>query len=50
MLTIDGSCGEGGGQILRTALALSSVTGTAFGLKKHWVRGPIPPLSYPGGG
>ncbi|MGH7473227.1 MAG: RNA 3'-terminal phosphate cyclase, partial [Candidatus Methylomirabilales bacterium] len=25
MLTIDGSYGEGGGQILRTALALSAV-------------------------
>ncbi len=30
MLTIDGSTGEGGGQILRTALALSAVTGTPF--------------------
>jgi RNA 3'-terminal phosphate cyclase (ATP) len=30
MLTIDGSRGEGGGQILRTALALSLVTGTPF--------------------
>jgi RNA 3'-terminal phosphate cyclase (ATP) len=29
MLTIDGSMGEGGGQILRTSLALSAVTGTA---------------------
>ncbi|HSN97391.1 MAG TPA: RNA 3'-terminal phosphate cyclase [Candidatus Nanopelagicales bacterium] len=28
MLTIDGSTGEGGGQILRTSLALSMVTGT----------------------
>ena len=28
MLTIDGSQGEGGGQILRTALSLSLVTGT----------------------
>ena len=27
MLTIDGSYGEGGGQILRTALALSAITG-----------------------
>jgi RNA 3'-terminal phosphate cyclase (ATP) len=32
MLTIDGSFGEGGGQILRTALALSLVTGKAFKL------------------
>ncbi|MEN6624733.1 MAG: RNA 3'-terminal phosphate cyclase [Candidatus Sumerlaeia bacterium] len=30
MITIDGSRGEGGGQILRTALALSLVTGRPF--------------------
>ena len=30
MLTIDGSFGEGGGQILRSALALSMLTGTPF--------------------
>jgi RNA 3'-terminal phosphate cyclase (ATP) len=30
MITIDGSHGEGGGQILRTSLALSLVTGQAF--------------------
>ncbi len=29
MITIDGSHGEGGGQILRTALALSAITGKA---------------------
>ncbi len=34
MLTIDGSKGEGGGQILRTSLALSLVTGTPFRLEK----------------
>ncbi len=34
MLTLDGSMGEGGGQILRSALALSLVTGTAFRLTK----------------
>ncbi|HLX38682.1 MAG TPA: RNA 3'-terminal phosphate cyclase, partial [Candidatus Binataceae bacterium] len=30
MVTIDGARGEGGGQILRTALALSCVTGKPF--------------------
>ena len=30
MLTIDGSHGEGGGQIIRTSLALSLVTGKPF--------------------
>jgi RNA 3'-terminal phosphate cyclase (ATP) len=30
MLTIDGSFGEGGGQIIRTSLALSLMTGTPF--------------------
>lgn len=30
MLELDGSHGEGGGQIVRTALALSSLTGTPF--------------------
>jgi RNA 3'-terminal phosphate cyclase (ATP) len=30
VLTIDGSEGEGGGQVLRTALALSAITGTPF--------------------
>ena len=30
MITIDGSFGEGGGQMLRTSLALSVVTQTPF--------------------
>ena len=30
MLTIDGSSGEGGGQIIRSSLALSLITGTPF--------------------
>ena len=30
MLKIDGSVGEGGGQILRTSLALSALTGQPF--------------------
>src|SRR6516225_6358083 len=33
MLELDGSFGEGGGQILRTSLALSLLTGRAFHLK-----------------
>lgn len=34
MLVIDGSTGEGGGQILRTALALSLVTGRPFRIER----------------
>lgn len=34
MITIDGSQGEGGGQILRSALALSLVTGKPFCIEK----------------
>jgi RNA 3'-terminal phosphate cyclase (ATP) len=34
MITIDGSFGEGGGQILRTSLALSLVTGQSFRIEK----------------
>jgi RNA 3'-terminal phosphate cyclase (ATP) len=34
MITIDGSQGEGGGQILRTSLALSLVTGQAFRMER----------------
>jgi RNA 3'-terminal phosphate cyclase (ATP) len=34
MITIDGSAGEGGGQILRTSLGLSLVTGKAFRIEK----------------
>lgn len=34
MITIDGSFGEGGGQILRTALALSLVTGKPFHIER----------------
>ena len=36
MLTIDGSRGEGGGQILRTSVALSLITGTPFRI--HHIR------------
>lgn len=34
VLTLDGSHGEGGGQILRTALSLSAVTGRPFRLSR----------------
>jgi RNA 3'-terminal phosphate cyclase (ATP) len=34
MITIDGSQGEGGGQILRSSLALSLITGQAFRMEK----------------
>ncbi|MEX0653015.1 MAG: RNA 3'-terminal phosphate cyclase [Phycisphaeraceae bacterium] len=34
MLTIDGSQGEGGGQVLRSAVALSMVTGTPFRIER----------------
>lgn len=34
MLTIDGSFGEGGGQIIRTSLALSLVTGKSFQVER----------------
>jgi RNA 3'-terminal phosphate cyclase (ATP) len=34
MITIDGSFGEGGGQILRTSLALSLVTGKPFAIDR----------------
>jgi RNA 3'-terminal phosphate cyclase (ATP) len=44
MLTIDGSSGEGGGQILRTALALSTVTGKPFRIEKIRAGRPKPGL------
>ncbi|MFZ5952442.1 MAG: RNA 3'-terminal phosphate cyclase, partial [Candidatus Rifleibacteriota bacterium] len=34
MIILDGSFGEGGGQILRTALALSACTGQPFRIHK----------------
>ena len=33
MVEIDGSLGEGGGQVLRTALALSAITGKPITLE-----------------
>jgi RNA 3'-terminal phosphate cyclase (ATP) len=44
VLTIDGSQGEGGGQILRTALALALVTGTPFRIHGIRARRPKPGL------
>jgi RNA 3'-terminal phosphate cyclase (ATP) len=44
MLVIDGSAGEGGGQVLRTALGLSLVTQTPFRIEKIRGRRPKPGL------
>src|SRR5262245_42330471 len=44
MLTIDGSFGEGGGQILRSSLALALVTGTSFRLENIRARRQKPGL------
>jgi len=44
VLVIDGSQGEGGGQILRTVLGLSLVTGTAFRIEKVRAGRPKPGL------
>src|SRR5690348_10880605 len=45
MLTIDGSLGEGGGQILRSALALSMVTGTPFRIERIRANRDVPGLA-----
>src|SRR5262245_30390751 len=44
MIIIDGSSGEGGGQVLRTALALSLVTGAPFRIEKIRAGRPKPGL------
>lgn len=44
MITIDGSYGEGGGQVLRTSLSLSIVTGQPFRIEKIRARRPKPGL------
>ena len=44
MITIDGSQGEGGGQILRTSLALSAITGTPVTIENVRARRPKPGL------
>lgn len=43
-ITLDGSFGEGGGQILRTALGLSLVTGTPFRMYSIRAKRPKPGL------
>ena len=44
MITIDGSEGEGGGQVLRTAIALALVTGQAFKIDNIRAKRPKPGL------
>ncbi len=44
MITIDGSQGEGGGQILRTSLALSAITGTPVTIEQIRAKRPKPGL------
>src|SRR5512144_1225947 len=44
MIDIDGSRGEGGGQVLRSALALSAITGTPMRITNIRARRPKPGL------
>ncbi|HEX6100120.1 MAG TPA: RNA 3'-terminal phosphate cyclase [Thermoanaerobaculia bacterium] len=44
MLTLDGSHGEGGGQVLRTSLALSLLTGTPFRIENIRAKRKTPGL------
>ena len=44
MIEIDGSYGEGGGQILRTSLSLAAITGTPVRLERIRARRPKPGL------
>lgn len=44
LITIDGSRGEGGGQILRTSLALSVITGRPFSIQRIRANRPKPGL------
>lgn len=45
LIVIDGSAGEGGGQILRTALGLCMVTGRPFRIERIRARRPKPGLA-----
>ncbi|MEK6823233.1 MAG: RNA 3'-terminal phosphate cyclase [Nanoarchaeota archaeon] len=44
MIIIDGSAGEGGGQVLRTALALSALSGKSFRIENIRAKRPSPGL------
>jgi len=44
VIELDGSAGEGGGQILRTALALSMCTGQALAIQRIRAKRPKPGL------
>ncbi len=44
MIEIDGSNGEGGGQVLRSALSLSAATGQAFSIRNIRAKRPRPGL------
>ncbi len=46
MIELNGSYGEGGGQIIRTALVLSAITGKSFRLYNIRANRPNPGLSY----
>jgi RNA 3'-phosphate cyclase len=45
MRDIDGSFGEGGGQLVRTAVALAAITGTPTRVRNVRVRRPVPGLA-----
>jgi len=44
LITVDGAYGEGGGQVLRTALSLAAITGQGFRLEHIRARRPDPGL------
>ena len=44
LIPVDGAAGEGGGQVLRTALALSAATGRGFEMTRIRERRPRPGL------
>jgi len=46
IIKIDGSFGEGGGQILRTALSLSAITQTPFEIYNIRANRKVPGLSH----